>query len=45
MTVPVVPASILPMVASPPVAAEPIVNVAVPPLVSVTDLIARPSLS
>ena len=45
MTVPVRPASILPMVASPPLAAEPIVKVAAPPLASVTDLMSRPSSS
>ena len=47
MTVPVDPASILPMVASPPLPAEPMVNVAVvpPPPLSVTDLILSPSVS
>ena len=47
MTVPVDPASILPMVASPPLPAEPIVNVAVAPPspLSVTDLTLSPSVS
>ena len=43
MTVPLVPTSMSPILESPPLAAEPIVNVAVPPLVRVTDLMTRPS--
>ena len=43
--VPLAPASIFPIMASPPLPAEPMLNVAVPPSASVTDLMSSPSSS